>query len=274
MANNLNFHETFQPEMTYIARVLELAVDEFEGDKYRISEIAGIPTGEKKGKVEPHIKYANYMGLVDFTCTRGVYSLSTTKLGEEVWRQDRYMHEELTLWLLHYCITRQELGAPQWNYLVKKIHEGFNNEVSTSHITNLIQKDFGVSNSDAGKAVSVMKSSYTIGAFSNIMFLEWEDKLRFKEKTEDVQYQYLYAYALLNAWECQFSEKKEITLTEIADILCFGRIFGFNDEELDSVLSTLADSGVISINRQLYPITVIRTASSEEMVKNLYSTLM
>lgn len=53
MANNLNFHETFQPEMTYIARVLELAVDEFEGDKYRISEIAGIPTGEKKERLNP-----------------------------------------------------------------------------------------------------------------------------------------------------------------------------------------------------------------------------
>lgn len=274
MASNLNFHETFQPEMTYIARVLELAVDDFEGDKYRISETAGIPTGEKKGKVEPHIKYANYMGLVDFTCNRGMYCLSTTKLGAEVWRQDRYMHEELTLWLLHYCMTRQELGAPQWNYLVKKVHEGFNNEVSTLHITNLIQKDFGVSNLDAGKAVSVMKSSYITGAFSNIQFLEWEDKLKFKEKTEDVQYQYLYAYALLNAWENQFSEKKEITLTEIADIICFGKTFGFNDEELDSVLSTLADSGVISINRQLYPITVIRTASSEEMVSNMYSTLM
>ena len=274
MASDLNFHETFQPEMTYIARILELAMDEFEGDKYHISEIAGIPTGEKKGKVEPHIKYANYMGLVDFSCNRGVYCLSTTKLGDEVWNQDRYFHEELTMWLLHYCMTRKELGAPQWYYLVKKVHEGFNNEVSTSHITNMIHKDFGVSSLDARKAVSVMKSSYSYGAFSSIQFLVWEDKLQFMEKTEDIQYQYLYAYALLNAWEKQFPEKKEITLTEIADILCFGKIFGFNDEELDSVLSTLADSGVISINRQLYPVTVIRTASSEEMVSNMYSTLI
>lgn len=274
MADNLNFHETFQPEMVYIARILELAADEFEGDKYRISEVTGIPTGEKKGKVEPHIKYSNYMGLVEYTNNRGVYSLSLTKLGAEIWQQDRYMHEELTLWLLHYCMTRQDLGAPQWSYLVRRIHEGFNTEISMSHITSMLQKDYGVSSSDAGKAVSVLKSSYTTGAFSNIQYLEWDEKLRFKEKSEDVQFQYLYAYALLNSWEKLFLEKKEITLTEISDILCIGKVFGLNDEELDSVLSTLADNGIISINRQLFPITIIRTSSSAEMLNNIYSTLM
>lgn len=274
MASNLNFHETFQPEITYIARVLELAKDEFEGDKYRISEITGIPTGEKKGKVEPHIKYSKYMGLVEYTCNHGFYSLSPTKLGMEVWRQDRYMHEDLTLWLLQYCMTRQIVGAPQWSYLVRRLHEGFNTEVSTSHITSMIQKDFGVSSLDASKAVSVMKSSYTTGVFSNIQYLEWAEILRFKEKTEDVQFRYLYAYALLNSWEKQLSEKKEITFTEIVDILCIGKVFGFNDEELDSVLSTLADNGIISINRQLFPVTVIRTAASAEMIDSMYSMLM
>lgn len=274
MVDNLNFHETFQPEMTYIARILELAVGEFAGDKYRISAITGIPTGEKKGKVEPHIKYSNYMGLVEYTYNRGVYRLSKTKLGTEVWQQDRYMHEDLTLWLLHYCMTRQELGAPQWSYLVRRVHEGFNTEVSTSHITAMIQKDYGVSSSDAGKAISVMKNSYITGVFSNIQFLDWEEKLKFKEKTEDVQFQYLYAYALLNSWEKLFPEKKEITLTEISDVISMGKVFGFNDEELDSVLSSLADNGIISINRQLFPITIIRTSSSVEMLNNLYSILM
>ncbi len=274
MADNLNFHETFQPETTYITRILELAVDGFKGDKFRISEITGIPTGDKKGKVEPHIKYSSYMGLTDYTYNRGVYKLLATKLGAEVWRQDRYMHEDLTLWLLHYCMTRQNMGAPQWSYLVRKVHEGFNSTVSTSHISSMLQKDYEVSSTDAGKAVSVMRSSYTTGVFSNIQYLEWEEKLKFKEKMEEIQFKYLYAYALLMSWEMIFPEKKEITLTEISEDLCIGKVFGFNDEELDSVLSTLADNRIISINRQLFPITIIRTSSSEEMLKKMYSALM
>ena len=60
MANStLFFHETFQPEGCV-------------GDKYKISELTGIPTGQKKGKVEPHIRYAKYMGLLDYCCTRGL----------------------------------------------------------------------------------------------------------------------------------------------------------------------------------------------------------
>ena len=79
--NNLMFHETFQPELTYISKVLELAVAGERGDKFQISALSGIPTGEKKGKVEPHIKYAKYMGLVDYRVEKGIYTLSATKLG-------------------------------------------------------------------------------------------------------------------------------------------------------------------------------------------------
>ena len=50
MANNVFFHETFQPELTYVAKILELAIDMYNGDKFDISERTGIPTGKEKGK--------------------------------------------------------------------------------------------------------------------------------------------------------------------------------------------------------------------------------
>lgn len=50
-ANNLLFHETFQPETTYIAKILELSINGFSGDKFTISELTGIPTGDKKEKL-------------------------------------------------------------------------------------------------------------------------------------------------------------------------------------------------------------------------------
>ena len=140
MANNLFFHETFQPEIPYISKILQLAIENESGDKLRISELTGIPTGDRKGKVEPHIKYARYMGLINYVCNYGVYNLSATRLGKEIWVQDKYLHESITQWLLHYCISRENVGAPQWNFLVRKVNCGFNTPLSNNYINLQIQK--------------------------------------------------------------------------------------------------------------------------------------
>ena len=116
--SSLEFHETFKPEIPYISKILKLASEKYSGTKYEISDISGIPTGEQKGKVEPHIKYASFMGLINFSCDKGIYVLSLTPLGEEVFVQDPYLHEDLTLWICHYCMTRKNFGAPQWSYLI------------------------------------------------------------------------------------------------------------------------------------------------------------
>lgn len=273
-ANNLMFHETFQPELTYISKVLELAVAGERGDKFQISALSGIPTGEKKGKVEPHIKYAKYMGLIDYHVEKGIYTLSATKLGLKVWEQDKYLHELLTVWLLHYCISRDMFGAPQWEYIVKKANVGFNLEVSNSHLNSLIQKEFDISNGDVQKAFGVVKSSYMSGCFSSIYYLAWEDNLAYEEKSEQIEYEFLYAYALLDSWSMLFPEKTELTMPEITDDLMFGKVFGLSDDEIDAILESLQDKGVISINRQLFPITIVKTMDTEEAISNLYSMLM
>jgi len=273
-ANNLLFHETFQPETTYIAKILELSINGFSGDKFTISELTGIPTGNKKGKVEPHIKYAKYMGLVNYACSRGNYDLSATELGREVWNQDRYLHETLTLWLLHYMISRSNTGAPQWAYVVREINQGFTEDMSSTHMAGLIQKEFGLSSADATKAFGVVKGSYSTGCFSNLFYLTWEDRIQFEEKTVKIELGYLYAYALLNSWDELFPEKKEITFNEVMENIGFGKVFGLNDEDVDSVLSTLEKMGIISLNRQLYPVTIVRISDAESVISNIYSMLM
>lgn len=272
--NSLFFHETFQPEVTYLSKILELAVENESGDKYRISEITGIPTGEKKGKVEPHIKYAKYMGLIDYTCNRGIYCLKATELGEVIWNQDKYLHETLTLWLLHYNISRNVYGAPAWKYVVKEMNCGFNEKISGDHANSLLQKGLGISGTDVAKYTGVVKNSYMTGCFANLYFLNWDDSVSYDEKTEQVEYLYIYAYVLLDSWNIEFPNKKEITMAEIIDSLCLGKVFGLNDEDIDSVLSTLQDKGIISINRQLYPVTIVRTSEITDVLDRLYSLLM
>ncbi len=61
---HLNFHETFAPEREHLGRLLRLADHMPFLTKEEVFAETGIPTGASSGKVVPHIKYAEYMGLV------------------------------------------------------------------------------------------------------------------------------------------------------------------------------------------------------------------
>ena len=136
--SQIKFHETFQPEAGYLAKILELASNNYSGSKFEISEKTGIPTGKQKGKVEPHIKYAAFMGLLSYACEKGKYQISLTDLGREVYVQDPYLHETLTKWLCHYGISRKEYGAPQWSFLIHDGNLGFIQGISPERIMSQV----------------------------------------------------------------------------------------------------------------------------------------
>mgnify|MGYP000405273609 FL=1 len=79
--DDVEFHKSFQPQDSYIAKIMEAAGDGYSGTKEEISSLTGIPTGRTSGKVVPHIRYAKYMGFIDYVRKDGVYSLSLTELG-------------------------------------------------------------------------------------------------------------------------------------------------------------------------------------------------
>ena len=76
--DSVNFHKTFSPQDSYLAKILELAVNGYSGTKEDISAVTGIPTGKTSGKVIPHILYAYYMGLIKYQLNKGIYSLNVT----------------------------------------------------------------------------------------------------------------------------------------------------------------------------------------------------
>jgi len=208
----LEFHETFQPEMPYIAQILRLASERYSGTKYDISQHSGIPTGKQKGKVEPHIRYAGLMGLIEYRCEKGTYSLSLSRLGQEVFTQDPYLHETLTGWLCHYCMTRREAGAPQWSYLIHDAHPGFGKRLSQERLFQMAAAWCDVAAASMQKKVfSVVRGSYTEGCFADLDFLEWNEQLEFHEKTERLELAFVYAYALFDSWERIAPDKREIT---------------------------------------------------------------
>lgn len=271
--SQLKFHETFQPETVYLARVLELAASHYSGDKYDISERTGIPTGKQKGKVEPHIKYATFMGLINHRCDKGNYTLSLSPLGEVIYSEDRFLHENLTRWVCHYEISRKENGAPQWAYIVRDGHSGFLSENSTEHHVIKANALFGT-NVSFEELFGVVKRSYLEGFFSELNYLKWDDNVKYIEHNESPELLYVYAYALLDSWSHLLPDKQEITVSELLHSLQIGEVFNLSEESIDSILSDLEYEGILKTNRQLYPSTVIRFVREQELLSKLYSRLL
>ena len=274
--SQLQFHETFQPEAGYISKILELAAGHFAGDKYEISEVTGIPTGKQKGKVEPHIKYASYMGLINYSCEKGVYSMTLTPLGDEVFSQDPFLHEQLTKWLCHYSIARREKGAPQWSFWTIEAHPGFIQTASPERIMEQFKGLFD-GNLSYEEIFGVTRRSYMDGFFEELEFLSVDDtnkSISFREGGARDELLYAYAYAMMDSWENILPDKTEITLFEVLDNLAFGKLFGLADDSVNELLDEMSEEGIVSVNRQLYPTTIIKTASPNELIAQLYSRLL
>lgn len=99
--NNLNFHQTFPPDEAMLSRLLNSEVFGEALTKEEISQQTGIPTGKSSGKVEPHISYARFMGLLEDYYSDGKHTLTLTKLGELVLEEDPGLSENVTRMLCH-----------------------------------------------------------------------------------------------------------------------------------------------------------------------------
>ena len=120
---------------------------------------------------------------------------------------------------------------------------------------------------------SVVKTSYTDGCFEKLNFATWDDNIEFLEHTEKLDLVFVYAYALLDSWERLYPDKQEITDIDLKNEIGFDKIFGLNEDECNYVIDSLAYEGILTVNRQLYPATLIRTSNADSIIPQLYSSL-
>lgn len=267
--DDIEFHKTFQPQDTYLTKILELAAEGYSGTKEEISALTGIPTGKTSGKVIPHIRYAGFMGLIDYEKDGGRFSLSLSRLGEVVFREDKYLYENVTKLICHFNICDKEDGAPIWAFIYNQLPNKLDDDIGNAFIASKASEYFG-------RAVefTVVKKAYTEGFWKNVRLMEWEDSLHINSQYYSNDCKYVYAYALLKAWERYLSDEREISVTQLTDVLRWNRRFGFDETETMNALDELSVDGIISLNKQLHPCTIIRMEESENVLGRLYDTLI
>ena len=122
------------------------------------------------------------------------------------------------------------------------------------------------------KNLAPFYSSYE-DMFSELSVLsEKDDSVSSNSKPYNKEFIYLYAYVLWTLWDEEFANQDEISSTQL-DTLCFGKIFGWSSEQEYKVLEHLSDHGIIRLNRQLMPYTILKLTSIETLLNKLYSEL-
>ena len=140
--DNLNFHQTFPPSADALSRLLADCPMGEPLTKEEISACTGIPTGKSSGKVEPHIAYAEYMGLLKDKRTDGKHFLTLTPLGQTILTQDPGFQETVTLLVCHFRLTSPFGGAPLWSGMFRRILSRYPSGVSDALLRDELEREF------------------------------------------------------------------------------------------------------------------------------------
>lgn len=270
VSTNLSFHESFPVERKYLSELLRFSVDQ-EGNhsKEEISTMTGIPTGAKSGKVVPHIKYSAYMGLISCAESKGMYHIKPTYIGEKIYNEDPFFVEELTILHCHYELVN---NAPLWSFIFTECIPNLGTRFQTDRITTLIHKKF---NNHKVK-LSPFRTCYTESkSLGDLNILEISNDIwEFRKHEVKRNYRYLYGYQLLKKWEDNFPLQSDISINLLTEDLDWGKPYIWSEETKMDVLDMLRDDGLITINRQLSPVSIIRNSTSDEVIGKIYSLLL
>lgn len=272
---NLNFHASFNPDFEYIAKIVQIA-DNCEGlSKEEISEFTGIPTGASSGKVEPHINYAKLMNVIDFKKEGSKYYIYSTSLGKVIENEDLYFLENLSKLVCNYFLTSKIYGAPMWYEIVRCMSNKYGNEIKESIVLKDLTEKFNIKvNMTPFRSCYKHEKSLATLDLINIQELDNENLVVFNKNSYDDENIYVYAYSLIKDLEGLDCNRKEFSINEIFDDIAWQRGFCWDEEIAMMILEKLNDLNIISLNRQLNPITVITNTKSEDIVNEIYSLLI
>lgn len=266
---NLNFHQTFPPDEAMLSRLLTSNVFDTPMTKEEISSDTGIPTGKSSGKVEPHIDYASYMGLIEDSFKDGKHSLHLTKLGELIRIEDPSFNEDVTRMLCHLMITSPYGGAPLWVTVISEILSKRPRGLSIIALMDELKKEAST-NINMGP----FYSSYEDALFKSLRLIERNNEsIRLNKHVFNPDLIFVYAYVLLREWEICYPNQDELTADEIERFSMPGSL-GWKQNDLYSAMEKMQDKRILTFNRQLTPYTVTKNYSSENVKTLLYSELL
>lgn len=247
MAYNINFHQTFKPEIKLIRKFLESPIKDLT--KEDISEFLSIPTGDSSGKVIPMIKYCAAAKLINYNINRKLISIQLTKLGNNILSLDESFLESYEVQtFIHYQFCTINSDLELWEVLFRKfssLNRSFSREMFINYANNLLGTKI------TKKTIQPVINTYIDdNCLQNIDLISLNDKLFKFNRIRILDFNYKwYAYFLYDFLTRLDNSKLDFHFSKLK-IEGFATIFGWSDEDLYHVLNILDKNGYICFEKQ------------------------
>ena len=267
-----SFHLSFLPERRHLASLLAAASQGFVGTMEAISEHTGIPTGKSSGKVVPHLKYVQSMGLLgDTGPAAGVYELQPTLLGQAVLAEDPLLNETLTQLILHLMLARPG-GASAWHILFGRSRIALGGQFSPEAATAFLHLKFGNSSSIPGPLFSTYRENASLARTA--MLTVEKNVLTRGSLPPQAEHFWGYAYCWLRSWEQEAPNDQQLPSSQLEALTAFEELTGWTRQQLEGFLSWAVDQQILRIDRQTGVPLLMKTASSAEVATKIYCNML
>lgn len=268
-----SFHQSFPPERRHLASLLAAATQGFAGTVESISEYTAIPTGKSSGKVVPHLKYLQCMGLLrSASASASVYQLSPTLLGQAVFVEDPLLQEQLTQLILHLMLAQPVGGASVWHMLFGRSRIALRGRFSPDEVTAFLALEFGNSSSIPGPLFTTYRESASL-AMTGMLTGEKNELTRGCLPYLEEHF-WGYAYCWMHSWEQVAPNDQQLPLAQLEVQTAFTDLTAWTRQQFDGFLSWTVDQRILRVDRQTGSPLLMKTASSAELVSKIYSDIL
>ena len=268
-----SFHQSFPPERRHLASLLAAATQGFAGTIEEISEHTAIPTGKSSGKVVPHLKYVQGMGLLkSANSAGGVYQLSPTLLGQAVFLEDPLLQEPLTQLILHLMLAQPVGGASVWHMLFGRSRIALGGRFSPDEASAFLALEFGNSSSIPGPLFTTYRESASLG-LTGMLAGEKNELTRGCLPYLDEHF-WGYAYCWMHSWEQVALNDQQLPSAQLEMQTAFADLTAWTHQQFDGFLSWAVDQRILRVDRQTGSPLLMKTASSAELVSKIYSDIL
>jgi len=270
---SINFHETFAPEREYIGRILEFAASGDSDTLAGISQKASIPMGVSSGKVNPTLKYSKAMGSIDIKKDGGIIKPRLTNLGSTVFKEDKFLGEALTQWVLHLNLCRKWHGAEIWYRVFTGAVKILGREFEEDKLEKFLQGFYGVKKRRLiGPSISMYSNDSYFGIAGCIK--KEGKKLKIVPVPLNPDFFRGYCLNILSQWELLFPDRRQLTLEEFEGKTGFFATTGWSERDINSVIEKMSSLGAIKTDRHLGSPILTRLVDSVNFSKDIYKDLI
>jgi hypothetical protein len=272
MANRLPtvFHESFPLNRDAIGKIIKAIANNPKGipDGTSLFDFFKVNTGLGNNQVKSMPKFAIGCGLLNFN-----YEL--TEFGKVALIYDPTLSLHCTQWMMHYKLSAPHGPGPEfWNNIVRfffRIDRSFTGREVEERIseTRRLKGSHLSENSVESTKGSFLNSYVKRDGFAALGFLNQIDKDRFEVVDPFPASNWVMAVSLIDYWQYQFPERKQINLDDLIDESEFAQIFMTGTRRMNRLLEILQNLGFVDLyfTSPPYGAVLLRTDTRELMEK-------